>query len=381
MKTFDIAFIGAGASALMCASGIKNQSIALIESSQTLAPKIRISGGGKCNFTNHDISETHYRGDAKAIKKCFASFNQKDLLAFFQKEDLSYERRDHGKYFCKNSAKDIIKIFSQLTKHCDMLLNHTVKEVTYEDDFIIETNQGTIHAKRLVVASGGLSYASVGASDIGFKIAQSFGHTIIKPQPALVGLTVQKDQFWMKSLSGISLLVSLQVGEKIFKDQLLFTHKGISGPAVLSGSLYWEKGTIMIDFLPEVRIAKLIAKKSDKQISSLLPLPKRFIKEYLKSVDLDDVPIKRLTPQEIEKLTKLHHYELPPAGNFGYTKAEVTRGGVDTSEMNMDTFESLKKKDLYFIGEVLNVTGELGGYNFQWAFSSAKVLAEYLTKR
>ena len=365
----------------MCASLVKNQSIALLETSRSLAPKIRISGGGKCNFTNHDISEIHYLGDDQAIKKCFASFNQKDLLTFFQKQELAYEQRDHGKYFCKNSAMDIIKIFSRLTKHCDIFLDHTVDKVTHKDDFIIKTDKDTIRSKRLVVASGGLSYASVGASDIGFKIAQSFGHALIKPQPALVGFTLQKDQFWMKSLSGISLPVSLRVGKKIFKDQLLLTHRGISGPAVLSGSLYWKKGTIIIDFLPEVRIRKLIVKKSDKQISSVFPLSKRFIKGYLKSVNLDDIIIKHLTPQEIDKLIKLHHYELPLAGNFGYTKAEVTRGGVDTSEIDMSTFESLKKKDLYFIGEVLNVTGELGGYNFQWAFSSAKILADYLTKR
>lgn len=380
MKTFDIAFIGAGASTLMCAAFVKNHSIAIIETSKNIAPKIKISGGGKCNFTNKYLSEDHYHGDKALLKKTFLQFDQKALLEFFKKQNLDYVLRDDGKYFCKNSAVDIINIFARLTKHCTFFLGNTVQEVEHDGQFIIRTDKSVIKANKLVVASGGLSYKSIGASDIGFKIAKIFDHTVINPSPALVGFTLQKDQFWMKELSGVTIFASLNVGNKTFRNNLLFAHKGISGPAVLSGSLYWEKGSIAIDFLPNIKISAILSKKSDKQISTILPLPKRFIKEYLKSVNLDDISINCLTRTDIINLEKLNHYELSPTGNFGYTKAEVTRGGVDTDEINIDNFESLKQKDLYFIGEVLNVTGELGGYNFQWAFSSAQILAKYLTK-
>ena len=187
-----------------------------------------------------------------------------------------------------------------------------------------------------------MSYPSLGATDIGFKIAQKFGHTIIAPNPALVGFTVQKDQFWFKNLSGLSLEdVEIKVEDKVCRGGMLFTHKGCSGPVILSTSLYWQKGQISIDFLP--------SKKSY--------LPKRF-KKVIQNSKFD-----------------IHNYSFSPAGNFGYTKAEVTKGGVDTNEIDVNTMESNLQKGLYFIGEVLDVTGELGGYNFQWAFSSGMVLS------
>ena len=180
----------------------------------------------------------------------------------------------------------------------------------------------------------------------------------------------------MKNLSGISVDISLHVEDKIFRDSLLFAHKGISGPSVLSASLYWKKGSIWVDFLPDLKISSLISKKSKKQISSILPIPKRFIKEYLKSICLDDISIDKLSMQDRKRLIRLNHYEFSPAGNFGYSKAEVTKGGISSDEINHLTFESIMKKNLYFIGEVLDITGELGGYNFQWAFSSGAIMAK-----
>lgn len=223
-----------------------------------------------------------------------------------------------------------------------------------------------------------MSYATIGASSIGYEIAKSFGHSIVTPAPALVGLTVQKDQFWMKKLSGISFNAKLSVADKVLESDLLFTHKGISGPVVLSGSLYWQKGKISLDFLPNSDLKKLLDKKVKKQISSQIPLPKRFMTEFLESLHVEDNPVYKLTQDEIEKLQVLKHYEFAPAGNFGFTKAEVTKGGVNTDEVDALTFESKLQKDLYFIGEVLDVTGELGGYNFQWAFASAKSLTTHL---
>ena len=376
MKTYDIAFIGAGASSLMASSFIKNKSIALIECSSKIAPKIKISGGGRCNFTNKSVQSDNYLGDRDFIEGVLKSFGQRELLNFFLEQGLKFELRENGKYFCKNSSQEIINIFSNLTRHCSFFLNHKVEKVQFDKNFIIKSDKQTINAKKLVVSSGGLSFKSLGASDIGYEVAKSFGHNIIQPSPALVGFTLQKEQFWMKNLSGISVDIALHVEDKIFRNSLLFAHKGISGPSVLSASLYWKKGSIWVDFLPDLKISSLISKKSKKQISSILPLPKRFIKEYLKSVCLDDISIDMLSLQDKKRLIRLNHYEFSPAGNFGYSKAEVTKGGVSSDEINHLTFESIMKKNLYFIGEVLDITGELGGYNFQWAFSSGAIMAK-----
>lgn len=376
MRVFDIVFIGAGASSLMASSFLKNRSIALIEASNKIAPKIKISGGGRCNFANIKVSPQNYLGDTKLIEKTFQSFGQKELLRFFEKNGLDYELRDNGKYFCKNSSSQIIEIFSKLTKDCRFFLKERVSNVSYKKNFIIKTDKQTIEAKKLVVSSGGLSYSSLGASSIGYEIAKQFGHNVITPAPALVGFTLQKEQFWMKSLSGISLKVSLHVEDKRFNDDILFAHRGISGPSVLSASLYWKRGSIWIDFSPKTKISTLLRKKTKKQISSVLPFPKRFTKEYLSSVGLDDISVDKLKSDDMKKLEKLNHYEFSPAGNFGFSKAEVTRGGVDCSEINHLSFESIIQKNLYFIGEVLDVTGELGGYNFQWAFSCAVAMSK-----
>jgi len=376
LRVFDIVFIGAGASSLMASSFLKNRSIAIIEASAKIAPKIKISGGGRCNFTNKRVNSQNYLGDSKLIETTFKSFGQKELLQFFDKNGLKYELRDNGKYFCQNSSSQIIEIFSRLTKGCEFFLGERVKSVSHKKNFIIKTDKQMIEAKKLVVSSGGLSCSSLGATEIGYEIAKQFGHTIVTPTPALVGFTLQKEQFWMKSLSGISLKVALHVEGKIFEEDMLFAHRGISGPSVLSASLYWKKGSIWIDFSPKIKISTLLRNKTKKQISSVLPFPKRFTKEYLSSISLDDMGVYKLKDNELKKLEELNHYEFSPAGNFGFSKAEVTRGGVDCSEISHLSFESIMQKNLYFIGEVLDVTGELGGYNFQWAFSSAVAMVK-----
>ncbi|NOX14704.1 MAG: aminoacetone oxidase family FAD-binding enzyme [Epsilonproteobacteria bacterium] len=376
MEIFDIVFIGAGASSLMATTFLSEKKVALIDSSSKLAPKIKISGGGKCNFTNVNVSSKYYLGDKNLIKQTFENFGKKELLDFFETHNLHYELRKNGKYFCKNSSNDIIDIMIKLTKNSQFFLNQKVQSVEFKDVFVIKTNKQTIKTKKLVISSGGVSFKSLGASDIGYKIAEYFGHSIATPLPALVGFTLQKEQFWMKNLSGVSLKVKFHVGEICFHEDLLFAHKGISGPSVLAASLYWEKGFVWVDFLPDIKISKLLLQKSEKQISSTLPLPKRFVKEYLKSVDLDDIKVCKLNKLDKQKVEALNHYEFSLAGNFGFSKAEVTKGGVNTNEINHLTFESIMRKNLYFIGEVLDVTGELGGYNFQWAFSSGAVMAK-----
>ncbi|NCB13529.1 MAG: aminoacetone oxidase family FAD-binding enzyme, partial [Erysipelotrichia bacterium] len=209
-----------------------------------------------------------------------------------------------------------------------------------------------------------------------FDIAKKFGHTIEKLEPALVGFTVQKEQFWFKNLAGISMPVISFVDEKSFEGSLLFAHKGCSGPVILTTSLYWKKGKIALDFLPKQKIEKFLV--GNKNISTAIPLPKRFIQEFLQSIELEDKKVSTLSNEEKEKLKLLKYYEFSPAGNFGYTKAEVTKGGINTDEINHNSFESLKQKDLYFIGECLNITGELGGFNFQIVFSQSYVCAQQL---
>lgn len=221
----------------------------------------------------------------------------------------------------------------------------------------------------MVVASGGLSFKLLGASGIGYDIATHFGHNIAKTAPALVGFTVQKEQFFFKLLSGVSTNVCIKVGSHKCNGDLLFTHKGLSGPAVLDASLYWEKGKIEIDFL--VDFSWKSVRGSKKNITSLLPLPKRVTKAFLIELELKDKPYNMYSEYECEKLCTLGHYTFAPAGTFGYSKAEVTKGGVETFEVDSETMMSKKEEGLYFIGEVLDVTGRLGGYNFQWAFSSA----------
>ncbi|MEA2050753.1 MAG: aminoacetone oxidase family FAD-binding enzyme [Campylobacterota bacterium] len=342
MAVYDIVILGAGASGLMAASSIKNKTICVLDNNSKIASKIKVSGGAKCNITNKYMNSSYYLGEKSFIDEVFKNFNEKDLLKFLNKNGV-YPKIDEkivkGTYFC-NSSSDVIDMFKKITSHCDFRLNTEVLDASFDTDkkeFIIKTNNSIIKSKKLIVATGGISYSSLGATDIGFKIAKKFGHTLTKPNPALVGFTVQKDQFWFKDLSGLSLDVKIKVLNKTISGKMLFTHKGCSGPAILSTSLYWEKGSICIDFLPN--------KNSY--------LPKRF-RQAIKDKNID-----------------IRNYIISPAGNFGYSKAEVTKGGIKVDELTKHC-ESRFQNELYFIGEVVDVTGELGGYNFQWAFSSAK---------
>ncbi len=359
----------------------KYQNICLIDSSLKLAPKIKVSGGAKCNITNEFVSCNNYLGDREFVKELLEKFSKDDLLNFLNKNAVFPKINPkivRGTYFC-NSSQDVIDMFTKLTTHIKKYLNTTVLDVTFDKYYKIKTDSKIIEAKKLVVASGGLSYPILGASSIGFEIAKKFGHTIEKLEPALVGFTVQKEQFWFKNLSGISMPVFTIIDERTFEGSLLFAHKGCSGPVILTSSLYWKKGKMAIDFLPKQKLESFL--HTNKIISSALPLPKRFIQEFLLCVELEDKNVSKLTNEEKQKLKLLKYYEFSPAGNFGYTKAEVTKGGISTQEINHNSLESMKQKDLYFIGECLNITGELGGFNFQIAFSEAFVCAESLNKK
>jgi len=373
----DIIIIGGGASALMLASLLPKGKAILLESNAKLGAKISISGGGKCNITNQNISSDYYLGHSYFIDRALEAFDEKDLLKWLKKENLIPILRKETQYFCKKSSKELLDVLERRAKKQEILLNSKVESVEKRDEyFYVKTHKKSYSAKKVVVASGGLSFPLLGASAIGYAIAKSFGHTIMPTSPALVGFTVQKEQFFFKGLSGVSTEVSISVGEKICKGGLLFAHKGISGPAVLDASLYWKKGRITIDFLPSFSWGSIQGSK--KQISSLLPLPKRVSKAFLLQLQLEDKAYDTLTQEEQKALESLSAYRFAPAGTFGYSKAEVTCGGVSTDEVDSITMMSDKEDGLYFIGEVLDVTGQLGGYNFQWAFSSAYTCAKYL---
>ncbi len=370
----DIIILGAGASGLMVATKLKDRDIAIIDSNRDIGAKIKISGGGKCNITNQNVSEDNYWGDKSFIKPILENFDEKALLKFLKDRNLRPIIRKNSQYFCKDSALELISIFEDELKNIPIYFSETIIEVEKKDTFLIHTKNRVFSSNRLIVATGGMSYTSIGASSIAYDIAKTFNHHVSTLKPSLVGFTVQKDQFWFKSLSGISIKVAIRIGDQYFKDELLFAHKGISGPVILNASLYWDKGGMEIDFLPDVELKKLL-KNSRKKVSSLLPLPKRFCKAFLDSIDLEDKPIDKLNRDELKKLALIKNYSFSPAGNFGYTKAEVTKGGIDTSQIDNLTMMSKKIDGLYFIGECLDVTGELGGYNFQWAFSSAQRLS------
>ena len=366
----DIVVIGAGASGLMFASMCKNKNIAIIEANDKIAKKVLVSGGGKCNITNHYISIENFLGDIEFIKDVALDSSFRDVLNFF--DELEFVKIKKNQYFCKSGADSVVKSLLKRVDKKGIYLKQKVLDVDFIDGkFYTYTQNSTFISKKLVVASGGVSYPQLGVSDIAYEIAKKFGHKVTKLKPALVGFTVQKDDFWMKNLSGISLPVKINVGEKTFYDDLLFTHRGISGPAVLNASLYWEKGSIEIDFLPK---QKLFFKNKNRQISSNLPLAKRFIKEFLKKLDLKDKVVKDLTKSELEKLKLLKSYRLAPAGDFGYKKAEVTKGGIRVDEIDSKNMQSKLQKGLYFLGECLDITGELGGYNLHFAYAGAKKL-------
>jgi len=376
MKIYDVLILGGGASSLMCGAHLsKKLNVGIIDVNAKVAQKLKISGGGKCNITNTIMSEKNFDADAELIDSVLSCFSRDDLLEFLRQNGLSPVVRKSRYYFCKDSSQEIINILKKLTSKHTFMLNTEILEVSKRDEiFCVKTNKGEIKAKKIVVATGAKSYKTLGASEIGLDIAKSFEVATKEFTPALVGLTLQKEQFWMKELSGLSCNVRIKVEDRVLEEDLLFAHKGISGPVILSASLYWKKGNISIDFLPDRDISEL-TRGSKKLISSVIPLPKRLSVAILKALDVVDVECKKITKEQKEKLQNIHNYEFAPAGNFGFTKAEVCRGGVLCSELDFKTLESKKVKNLHFIGEVVDVTGELGGYNFQWAFSSGTVCA------
>ena len=376
-KEVEIVILGAGASGLMLGALLSNQDFLIVDNNAKIGSKILVSGGGRCNITNGNVKPKNFVAEQRFVRNVLKRFDQHALLAWLGERGLNPIVRKNHQYFCQNSAKEIVELFQKEINHKKIYLNTNIKKVEKRGEYFeVLTAKGTIKAKKVVVATGGLSFPKLGATSIGYDIAKDFGHEVAPLSAGLVGFTVQPEEFFFKSLSGISTEVKIKVADKEIDGSLLFTHKGVSGPAVLDASLYWQKGKIEIDFIPNTNLQSLNSSK--KNISRMLGLPSRVAKTFLDTLNIEDRACSKLSVEEWQKIEKLKAYVFAPAGNFGYSKAEVTKGGILLDEIDASSMMSLRSDGLYFLGEVLDVTGELGGYNFQWAFSSAYVCAKAL---
>ena len=367
--------LGAGAAGLMAAAHLPEKRVLILEHNPRPGAKIAISGGGRCNLTNQNLSPDDYLGDKAFVKTVLRRFDNDALLAWLRKRGLEPVLRKASQWFCPRSAQELIDVLQQACGHADFSFDTEILGVRKEGArFCVETSRGRFAGHKVLVATGGLSYASVGAGGIGFAIAESFGHTLTPLRPALVGLTLQPEEAWMRELAGLSLPVAIRVGRRGIAGDLLFAHKGISGPAVLDASLWWNRGRLTVDFLPEIRLARLF-KNPKKPAAAQIPLPRRFVRAFFEALNLPNIPYRAMDEAQKQRLSLLKSYAFAPAGTFGYSKAEVTKGGIKTDEIDPATMQSRRVEGLFFAGEVVDVTGRLGGYNFQWAFSSAVAAA------
>jgi len=358
---YDVIIVGAGASGLFLGANLKGKKIAILEKNSSAGKKILASGGGRCNITNRFVSAKNYLGEQKFIEQILKILSPDQVLKFFS--ELKFSEQKQNQFFCDNGAKSVLSLLLK-RQNAEIFYNKEVIGAKKIDKiFEILTKDEKFRARNLIIASGGLSYKALGASDVGYKIASEFGIELSPLAPALVGFSVQKDEFWFKELSGVSLSADVEINGKNeshkFSGDVLFTHRGVSGPAILNVSLFWQKGRICINFLPKFSEKNLVNGK--KQLSSVLPLPKRFVLGFLRNF----------------VIKRLFAYEFAPAGTFGFERAEVTKGGVKTNFLD-ENLESKSVKGLYFIGEVLDITGMLGGYNLHLAFASALKVASAL---
>jgi predicted Rossmann fold flavoprotein len=380
---FDAVIIGAGAAGLMCGwtAGQRGRRVLLLEGSPRVGQKISISGGGRCNFTNLRVEPKNYLSENPHFcKSALSRFTPLDFLKLVEKHGIAYHEKAPGQLFCEDRARRIVDLLLVECKAGGVTLKTgcTVKRVEKKEAFIVQTDSATYTAPSLVVATGGRSYPETGATGFGYEIAEQFGLGVTACRPALVPLSYQSaDVKRYRSLSGISVIAAVATGSTAFTDAVLFTHKGLSGPAILQLSSYWTPGQpITLDLLPHLRLDEAILKwKSERPKAELKTLLREHLPERLAHCFLDlhgqNRPVQQLTVQDGETLARIfHHWQIQPGGTEGYAKAEVTRGGVDTRELSSKTFESRKVPGLYFIGEVIDVTGWLGGFNFQWAWAS-----------
>ncbi len=409
MTQVDVLIIGAGAAGLFCAGVAAQQglNVLVLDHYAKVAEKIRISGGGRSNFTNKDMDpsapHTHFLGDNPMFaRSALSRYTAQDFIALVQKHGIPFHEKHKGQLFCDRSAQDLIDM---LLRECEAgAMGGTVTRwqpcsllgLTYSDapepHYVAETSQGQVQAKAVVVASGGLSIPKIGATDLGYRLAKQFGMRMVEPRPALVPLTFSAND-WQPyaALAGLSLPVAMQTGEGkkpiSFNEDLLFTHRGLSGPAVLQISSYWQTGKpIRLNLLPDLNLAHTLisAKQSSKKnLANTLSawLPSRVADAWTARQAQWQRSLPDTSDKALQQLAdSLQNWSMTPSGTEGYAKAEVTAGGIDTRDLSQQTMES-KQPGLYFIGEVVDITGWLGGYNFQWAWASAHACAKALAAR
>jgi predicted Rossmann fold flavoprotein len=346
--TYDVVIIGAGAAGLMCAieAGKRGRSVAVLERNETVGKKIRISGGGRCNFTNiHTAPENFISGNPNFHKSALARYTPDDFIRLVRRHRISYHEKKLGQLFCDGSSRQIIHM---LLKECEarnvsIRINCSVTSIKKGGNFTIETTAGEIESHSCVIATGGLSIPKIGVTDLGYRIARQFDLRVTDVRPALVPLTLGGDEGRsLRELSGVSLDAEVSCGRVMFPENILLTHKGLSGPAILQISSYWKAGGTIV----------VVPKQH----------PRRFVQKWRELYG--DMPMEK--------------WILTPSGTEGYDKAEVTLGGVDTNELSSKTMESRRVPGLYFVGEVVDVTGQLGGFNFQWAWASGFVAGQFV---
>lgn len=389
MKKVDVVVIGAGAAGLMCAAeaGKRGRSVLVVDHAKKPGRKILISGGGRCNFTNYDVTANNYVcKNSHFVKSALSQYTNWDFISLIYKYEIEFEERDHGQLFCIDSAKEIVDM---LLKECELAgVNYRYRcEISdvekLNSGFRLKLDSDIIECESLVVATGGLSMPKLGATPFGYQLAEQFGLSVVPTSAGLVPFTLHKeDKEAFSDLSGIAIpVVVISESGESFKENLLFTHRGLSGPSILQISSYWNAGQkVMIDLLPNATLSEEFDKMNEahpnQSVKNALAtlLPKRVVETLLNNTVFQERSLKQVNHKEKEQLCALiHQWSILPNGTEGYRTAEVTLGGVDTDELSSKTMESKKISGLYFIGEVIDVSGWLGGYNFQWAWSSGYV--------
>lgn len=400
LSHYDVIIIGAGASGLMCAATAAKQGkrVLVLEKANKVGKKILMSGGGKCNFTNYEVSASNYIcTNPHFCKSALKQYSQWDFFALVNEYGIEWEERKHGQLFCLHSAKDILHMLLAECEKAEAVVDIQTKvdiQSIQEKDhvFTVNTSQQAFTGQHLVIASGALSIPSLGGSGFGYKLAQQFNIPVLPRQAGLVPYTIT-DQLKpvCERLSGLAIEVEVSLGETSFTENMLFTHRGFSGPVMLQISNYWQRGdTIRINLLPHINLLeKLLQTKKHKPKILLRSffqglLTKNLVLELqqLFWVEHANTPLAEIPDKLLESVS--HHlqaWQIKPADTEGYRTAEVTLGGVDTDYISSKTFEVKHQKGLYFIGEVLDVSGQLGGFNFQWAWSSGFACATHIAAR
>jgi predicted Rossmann fold flavoprotein len=386
LRSFDVLILGAGAAGLFCASeaGKRSRRVALLEHADRIGKKILISGGGRCNFTNlHTTPENFLSANPHFAKSALARFTPADFIALVKQHRIAYHEKTLGQLFCDNSATDIINLLEAECRaaRVQIFVNTRITEVQRATEFVLRSESAEFCAPILIIATGGLSIPKMGASSFGYDLARQFRHKIVPTRPALVPLVFNPtDHHRYSQLAGLSTEVVATAGKNSFREKMLFTHRGLSGPAILQISSYWnESQSIHLDLAPELDAIASLRASSRRDLPATRKALQQFLPNRLAERWLEfNAPSSYTNPALAAFEKQLHDWSFTPSSSEGYEKAEVTAGGVDTRELSSKSMESRLVPGLFFIGEVVDVTGHLGGFNFQWAWASAAAAARSL---